>query len=163
MRRRLPLLASPAFLILLLGGCALTVALGRLLFTLNIDAEPNTVNISVAAPETAVAAGDPFTVRVRIQNFLEEEQTLHSIDISNAYLQALPLQSSRPAFDREMGIPLVNFQSFLFSRPIRPGSTLTVELNFIAAGAGEVSGELDVCVNAGGSCKLFPLTTVIEP
>jgi hypothetical protein len=161
-RQRLSLLASPVFLILLLGGCALTVALGRLLFTLNIDAEPNTVEINVAAPETAVAPGEPFTVRVSIRNFLEEEQTLHSIDISDAYLQAIPLQSSRPAFDRETTIPLVDFQSFFFDQPLRPGGTLNVELDFVAAGAGEVNGELDVCINAGGSCKLFPLTTLVE-
>jgi hypothetical protein len=151
------------FLLLLVSSCALTVAVGRLFFTLNIDAEPNTVSIDVTAPETAVAPGEPFTVRVRIRNFLEEEQTLHSIDISDTYLQALSLQGSHPAFDRETNIPLVDFQSLLYEQPIQPGGTLNVELTFVAAGAGEVSGELDVCINAGGTCKLFPLTTSIEP
>jgi len=155
------LVASPAFLILVIGGGILLYALGRILFVAYLQREPGTVRIAADPVETAVPAGEPFVITVQISNLVDDVQTLHSIDISDDYLVAVSLQESLPDYSRELSIPLVGFQSFLFDRPIRSRGGQQVRLTFVGQSPGTYTGELDVCINSGTLCKLLPITTTI--
>jgi hypothetical protein len=159
--RNLRLLATPGCLILIISTCVLGYLLGRLFFENSFKNEPNTVQISLLAPETAVPAGQPFVVTVQVNNSVAEEQLLHSIDISDGYLEKISLQRSTPAFDRELAIPFVRFQSFQYGASIRGRGVQRVEFTFIGDAPGEFAGEIDVCINSGSVCKLFPLATTI--
>ena len=159
--RGLRVLATPGCIVLVIGFSVMGYLLLRLLISSNFQSEPNTAAITVSAPETAVPAGEPFLVSVRIRNSIDDEQNLHSIDISSDYLASIPLQDSSPGYNREVTIPFVGFQSFQYTAAVRGRDVRIVELTFIGEQPGVYTGELDVCINSGTICKLFPLSTTI--
>jgi hypothetical protein len=106
-------------------------------------------------------AGEPFAIEVVVQNRMAEPQTIDSIDISRDYLAAITLEEAVPAFTEALTIPLVGFESFTFLQTIPPNGRTTITLIMSGAEEGTFAGELDVCVNSGNVCQLFPLETTI--
>lgn len=121
---------------------------------------PGSVAITVTAPE-AVRRNEPFAIEVVVQNRMAEPQTIDSIDISRDYLAAITLEEAVPAFTEALTIPLVGFESFTFLQTIPPNGRTTITLIMSGAEEGTFAGELDVCVNSGNVCQLFPLETTI--
>ena len=145
-------------LLLSLFLCVLAVFLGGNL--LGRAQEPDFIRVRVNTPEQ-IAVNEPFTIQIVIQNVAPEEILLHSIDISNPYLEAITLTNISLEPTQERNIPIVNFTSYQFEQTIPAGGTEIVTLDFVGNKSGNFSGEFDICVEASVLCKLMPIETKI--
>ena len=122
--------------------------------------EPTFIIVRVDTPES-VLPNEPFEVHLTIQNIASEEILLHSIDVSNSYFDAIAVNKISPEPTREQSIPIVNFRSYRFEKPIMSGGTQSVVFELIGAEEGLYEGEIDICVEASVLCKLVEVRTVI--
>lgn len=136
---------------------AISVFAGGALF-LGGRAVPKDVNIAVRGPKT-VDRGETFVIQVYVENLAHEAQSLHSIDVSLAYLEGIEVQKVEPPYAESSRFG--NFQSYSFGRSIAPGDTFVVQLQATARQAGDWSGQFDVCINAPRSCSSFIAETAV--
>ena len=122
--------------------------------------EPDFITTRIQVPQT-VPANEPFEVRMFVQNRASEEIFLHSIDISNTYLEAIDIISISPEPTMEQNIPIVDFTSFSFDQTIPVGGTQTVTFELVGNENGRFNGEVDICVEASVLCKLTVIETEI--
>ena len=145
-------------LLLSLLLCVLAIFLGGNL--LGRAQEPDFIRVRINTPEQ-IAVNEPFAMQIIIQNVAPEEILLHSIDISNPYLETITLTNISPVPTQERNIPIVDFSSYQFEQTIPAGGTQIVTLDFIGKESGDFSGEFDVCVEASVICKLMLVETKI--
>ncbi len=122
--------------------------------------EPDFIRVRLNAPEQ-VSLDEPFKIQVMVQNVAPEEILLHSIDVSDLYIDSVDLVAISPDPVKEQHIPIVNFTSYEFNQAIPSGGTQIVTFDFIGKENGRFSGEFDVCVEASILCKLEIIETNI--
>ncbi len=123
--------------------------------------EPNTVAVQIEAPPQVTVA-EPFQIIVRVENtYPGLPQTIHSIDISDDYLQSIVLVNADPAYSEQVSIPLVGFESFIFAQDLPDAGTAVIQLTMQPQQTGRYTGELDVCINAANICKLLTIETIV--
>ena len=122
--------------------------------------EPDFITTHINIP-ASVPTNEPFEMRITVQNIASEEILLHSIDISNSYLEAINVTSISPQPTLEQNIPIVDFTSYSFAQSIPVGATQMVTFELVGIENGRFEGEVDICVEAGVICKLTFIETVI--
>lgn len=147
--------------ILLLCVCALSVAvvlaLGGSVFAF-MSADQVESEIAVEAP-ARVERGSEFVISVRIHNTSGEEMLLDSVDVAQTYLEGVTIAQTEPPY--RDSIQIFGYTSYDFRRPIPVGGNLELELQALALQAGDYRGEIDICLNAGFSCRTFQVRTMI--
>ena len=149
-------------LLLCCGGTAVALLVVRIFFG-GVLQEPTTVEVMVDAPDQVVL-NEPFTVTLQLTNIFTTDQTLHSLDFEEGYLENVRLTGSQPAFQAEKPLPLSNFASYSYDLVLpvdiinRP---TTIELTFVGVAVGEFSGLMDVCLDDGTFCVAVPLATAV--
>lgn len=119
------------------------------------------ISVAVDAP-ARVRAGEPFQLRATITNGSEREALLDSIDIGDTYLEGVTLESSQPAWNETMHVPIDDTLSHDFQAKIAPGKSLTVTFTAVAAEVGEYEGAFDICVNSVYDCFFEEVATTVE-
>ena len=151
------------------GGCLIVCLVlaagavfgGRYLFR-SAAGEPATIDIQITAP-SQVPVDEPFQILIRIIDIEPggEAQLLHSIDISDSYLEGFELVETEPAFTNSFGIPFVNFQSYVFEQTIPQSGVTAVGFTMVGKEEGVYQGEIDVCIESGSLCKLTLIETTV--
>jgi hypothetical protein len=140
------------------GLLAVTLLAGVLLIQ---GCSPSNVKVTAEAP-TTVAKGERFEIRAKVLNTAREKQVLRDLDIADAYLEGIVIESTRPEFREAMHIPIDNTMSYSFDIPIDPGDETVVVFTAYAAKRGDFSGEIDFCVNTEFNYLPYPIRTVVE-
>jgi hypothetical protein len=120
--------------------------------------------IHVDVPPQAFV-GETFSIIVTVQPVSGsiEDVLLHSVDFSNTYLSQVSVLETSPPSEKNLAIPFVGFQTFIFQHSIRPLDTAVIEFTLQADQPTDLSGLMDVCIHTASLCQRFDLqTTVIE-
>jgi hypothetical protein len=145
----------------------LAVALGALLSAscvfgpTTLPPDPKDVLIQVDAP-LEVKRGEEFLVTIEVENTAGRTQQLNSIDVWDNYLEGVAIRRADPAFTESFHVPVDNTESYTFERDIGPKGKLTVKFFAIGVKVGDFNSHVDVCINSAGSCKTFPLRTIVQ-
>lgn len=152
-------LGCGVLIICILVGGTLMMANG-----INQLVQPEEVIIQVKAP-AAAAQGEPFVLAVTVTNRLPADTavTFHSLDISHTYLAGLSPVAFDPPPQRELSLPLVDFQSYLFRQPLPTPGTAVFSLSLQGHTPGRYAGPVDVCINTASLCQRFEISTEILP
>jgi hypothetical protein len=142
-------------------GFTIVVAIASGVFFMWGMQEPENVNISVDSP-IQVTKGESVIIKVQVENFAAESQILHSIDISNSYLDGIAIKNALPPFVESYPIPYIDMESYTFEQEISSRTTLVVQFFGVAVKTGDYSGEIDVCINTESVCTTFLIRTIVE-
>lgn len=126
-----------------------------------VSEDPEGVLAEVAAPESATL-GQPFVIRVSVQNLTAEALVLDSIDVAQGYLAGIDILGADPTFSESFPLPFGGVQSYTFERDIPANQTLIVRLSAQGKTTGEFAGPIDVCVDSGIHCLTFDTRTIVE-
>ena len=141
------------------GGIVTAVA--AVLFVGRVAEGPQDVEITVNAP-LKVARDEEFTIEVQVRNTSSKQRLLDSLDLADEYLAGVAIRSSEPPYRDSMHVPIDNSYSYEYRTPIPPGGTVAVRFRAQGLKAGDHTGDVDVCVDWGGSCISRPLRTLVE-
>jgi len=106
---------------------------------------PLPFQVRIDAP-ARVSVDDSFEIVINATNPTPKEMILDSIDIYSSLLEGFDVVSVSPPPSSESKI--LNFQSFSFSRSVRPNETVKVVVLLKAKKDGYFSGEIDICTPA---------------
>lgn len=129
-------------LALLVSGAVLLVV-GGLYY---LGSEPQVLALETDAPQS-VPVGEPFTTTLTIRNRTNSPQTLISLGLDEALLDAgLEVRRAVPSFRTERAIPGSRWHEYIFSLALRPrlmpDETLSMRLELVATRPGRYSGTL---------------------
>ena len=116
---------------------------------------------TVEAP-FVVVKGNTFTITATIENLLDSEQKLDSINIGDAYLEGVAVTGSSPSFSGTWHVPIDNTISHTFEIPIPARETLTVTFSVTALTLGDFEDAFNICVNGPTSCIFKRIRTLVE-
>jgi len=122
---------------------------------------PENVNANLDAP-LQVRQGEPFPIKVTVENLAPEAQLLDSIDITTAYLEGIGIRGANPPFSESYPLLFGDYQSYTFLQKIPAGGSLVIEFDAIGLKSGNFSGEIDICIGDGGTCLTFITRTVVQ-
>ncbi|MCP4356472.1 MAG: hypothetical protein GY796_00440 [Chloroflexi bacterium] len=158
MKRKIVIVLSGISIILCTISC-LGLLIGGWILQSTAGLEPDTVAVQIDAPPR-VNVNEPFQIIVRVEStYPGMPQTIHSIDISDDYLQNIVLINADPAYSEQVSIPLVSFESFIFEQAL--SGTAVIQLTMQPQQTGRYTGEFDVCINAANVCKLLTIETIV--
>jgi hypothetical protein len=145
-------------------GClvvGLLAAVGGAIFLGRVAEGPKDVEVTVTAPPR-VARDAEFTIEIHVRNTGSQKRVLDSLDLADEYLAGVAIRSSEPPYKDTLHVPIDNSYSYEFRTPIPPGGAVVVRFRALALKPGDHSGDVDVCVDWGGSCTSHPLRTLVE-
>ena len=150
-------------ILLICGGIAVVLCLtciGGILWIYSAVKEPENIVIQVEAP-LEVSHGEQFVIAIQIENTADETQVLHSIDISDHYLDGIAIVSTEPPYRQSYHVPIDNTQSYEMSLDLPPHETTTVRLNAVAVAEGDFNSFFDACINSDVSFLTYPIRTIV--
>jgi hypothetical protein len=148
-------------------GCGIGCLVGLLglvagLFVLDRMTEaPKDIEVLVTVP-SRVARDQEFTIEVQVRNTGSAARELNSLDVADEYLAGVAIRGSEPPYRDTLHVPIDNSYSYEFRKPIPPGGALVVRFRAVGLKAGDHSGDVDVCVDSGGTCTSHLLRTMVE-
>jgi hypothetical protein len=151
----------------IISGCTiLCLGIGILVFFLGsmfvrwATQTPEDIEVNITAP-AVVALDEKYTLVVEITNLASEEQTLDSIDIDLSYLDGVVVGNTEPAY-AEFADYGDDYHSFEFQYSIPAEQTLEVSFFLTGIRVGDLSGELNVCINSFINCTSRLIRTIVE-
>lgn len=123
--------------------------------------DPQDIALKVDAP-LRVRQGEVFQILVTVTNSAPTAQTLHSLDIADAWVDGIAITSSEPPFSEASHVPIDNTWSYRYMREIPPGGSVQVALTASALKSGDWAGDIDACINSDVSFLSMPVRTYVE-
>jgi len=117
--------------------------------------------VAVVDAPTRVAVGEQFDVTVTITNSTGEDQFLHSIDVSEEYLDGSVVLSVDPTFTDSFPLDDGTVTHFL-EADVLAGEELVVTFSMEALKTGDFGGAFDVCFVEGFTCSYLQIRTIVE-
>src|SRR5512142_1760320 len=145
MRTRIFEAAAAALILVVSSGCA----------------KPKDVKVSVEAP-LSVKRGESFLVKASVTNSATKAQKLVSLDVGDAWLAGVAIESTDPPFAEASHIPIDNTMSYTYGLMVNPGETRTVLIRARAVKEGDHGSGIDFCINSETSFVSYPIRTVVE-
>ncbi len=146
------------------AGCGILCIVGIIILAFYIvrsEQQLKYVNIQVDAPSNVVL-DDEFVIEIQIENTSDEIYILKDIDVHPDYLEGIFISGSEPQFHNTFSGEVTGYQNYKFDQNIHPKSELVVQLHAIGFETGSFIGDIDICINALGACRGFPLRTVVS-
>lgn len=123
--------------------------------------DPENIEVRVDAP-LYVPIEASFPIAVEVTNTAREVQTVHDVDIADAYLEGITITGTDPEHDGRMHVPIDNTLSYEFMQEIEPGGTYTFTFFAEAREVGDFYGDIDVCVNSDVQFLSRRVRTVVQ-
>lgn len=147
-----------------LGGCALLAIVAGVALVLGLRwaiSEPEGVEVVVEAP-LEVARGERFRVLAKARNVGDEPRRLVDVDVADAYLEGIVVESTTPPFRDAMAVPIDDTMSYSFDLEMAPGGEASVAFSMFAAHVGDFSGDIDFCIDSETRCLSYPVRTLVR-
>lgn len=151
----------------IVAGCTvLCLGVGLLVFFLGSSfvrwamQTPEDIEVNANVP-AVVSIDDEFMLVVEITNLADEEQTLDSIDIDLSYLDGVIVGKTEPAYI-DFSDFSDDYHTYEFRSRIPSGNTLEVVFYLTGIRAGDLSGEIGVCINSFVNCTNRFIRTIVE-
>ena len=118
------------------------------------------VTLTVEAPAT-VETGEAFAVVVTVDNQSDRAHTINTIDLYDAYVAGVTLESASPAWTESVHED--NYTEYSFPHTIQPGESLTIKLNFVAGDTpGLFADDLEIWFSDADSYLYETLETTVK-
>ncbi len=121
---------------------------------------PDGLQSKVDAPLRATV-GERFEVIATVTNNTTQDQFLHSIDVSEAYLDGVAIVSTTPEYSQSFSLDDGTMTHY-FKETVPAGQTYAVTFELEALTAGDHGGAFDVCFHEGLDCSYLQIRTIVE-